>query len=297
MVWPSPCPGTGSNPDVATPNAVDTTPSIPLAPRFASTRGGTRCVGGKPFEITDRHGGGHDDGRPVRRGKSVDGARNLWFAQIGPEHAGDGRLGLVLPCAPGVEPLRLAGRRLPPAPSSAKDPPRTGGIPSPTAGDPPTVATGRPRPLGHRPEQHPTRTHRAPGRARGSRASRWCPAVAVSRGGSHRPPRWSRPPCSPTAGRPCTGHPSRSASASTRAGSAGRGAWPPTMTTPRPRSGSTPSLPGASFGTTTLGPARGGSVVGDPVSGSRKSRLRCTGPGPEGPRSDSARPGPPGASR
>ena len=93
----------------------------------------------------------------------------------------------------------------------------------------------------------------------------------------------------PERGSANTGHRSRSASASTRSRSGGLGVSPPTMMIPRPCNGSASSRGGSRSSTMTAGPGRSGRDPGDPVRGSRNSRLRCTGPGPRGPWIDSAK--------
>ena len=50
----------------ATPNAVETVPSIPLAPRLESTRGGRVAGGEEGLDVAHRHRGG-DDERRLRR--------------------------------------------------------------------------------------------------------------------------------------------------------------------------------------------------------------------------------------
>ena len=87
-----------------------------------------------------------------------------------------------------------------------------------------------------------------------------------------------------------TGQRRPSASARTRSGCGGSGVSPPTTMIPRPPSGSPVSMAAAAApGTTILGPGRPGRTPAVPVSGSRKARLRWTGPGPFGPSVDSVK--------
>ena len=54
---------TGPAPAAAAPNAQDTVPSIPLAPRLESTRGRQLVGGEELLDVADRHRRGHEQGR------------------------------------------------------------------------------------------------------------------------------------------------------------------------------------------------------------------------------------------
>ena len=114
----------GAVPEAATPSAVETTPSIPLAPRLASTTGGAGSGRGVPLEVADGHGGRDDHRGADHGGMAVHGPGHLRLVQLGAEHLGR------WPAAPrssmerqAGEPVRVGGsRRLPRSPPPATRP-------------------------------------------------------------------------------------------------------------------------------------------------------------------------------
>ncbi len=244
-----------------------------------------RVGGGEPLEIPDRHGGRHHEGCTGRRGVSVDGTGHEWLAEIGPEHA----------------------RRWPPAPSPRAARQESshcgshGEAPVATASssqgsgcglvelgrhplaDRPTAATGRRRRSAHRPaaasETYVTERPGEPGGPEqhdgsGSGGLRADDGVGSGDGPLHPAPRQrvrQDGPAEPIGQRAHTSGVRRS-----RRMAAGDDD-PAAPERFQLRAGG----PVRSVGDRAPSdPGGGGSVVGDPVSGSRNSRLRCTGPGP-----------------
>ena len=286
----------------ATPTAVDTTPSMPLAPRLASTREAGHA--GAANHSTSRTGIDDDTTSAAPSGSGRDdlaGDRRLGRLGVAGQHRGD-RLGRrPRPRAPTRRATRRPGRPRPPrSPRRSSRAPASGGTPRPVRRprsrrgcDPGRSARRRPRWRAARRRDRPATgpsTFEAgsdPSRSTTSGASR-----RATDGTRRRASKWltrstARAVRHPLRGSASTGQPSRSARSWTSSGSVDAAAGDdhaasaldhrrsgcrrsprPARRTPRPararrRRGSRPA----------------GRRPGSPTSGSRNGRLRCTGPG------------------
>ena len=187
--------------EAAMPSAVDTTPSIPFAPRFACTREAWGAKGrttrdlGWAWRPTPRawhrcrpHGGRRPGQSQARSDRTR--ARRRWpIAPALPTSA-------TTEATPRHTATRPAGQR----PTTCWR--RRHGTPSPLVGDPPTASRGRPPRCGPHCGRLPRRTRPGPSRATAPPAPRWSAGVRGGYERWRRPQRWSLAPCCPTVDRP-----------------------------------------------------------------------------------------------
>ena len=99
---------TGPRAAAATPKAVEIVPSMPLAPRLASTRGAVLAGREERLDVAHRHRGGHDE-RRRRRQAPAELGRDAGLAEAGRrEHARDAGGGRPVAALPALEPVALA---------------------------------------------------------------------------------------------------------------------------------------------------------------------------------------------
>ena len=262
---------------------------MPLAPRLA-TMAEPVAGRGVPLDVAHGHGRRADERRPVGQGRHQrPGHAGLGRAVAG-QHLADGLLRQLLrpppPGRPGrPRPGREAARQL--AHTAGSGRPRRGGPRCPR--DRPTPPRRSPGPVRRR---RPPATGPAPSRPAGARAGARPSACAPRRSRRGGAGRRTRPPSTgagsrqPDRGSASTGQPAAAASACTASGSPA-----PAPATITPRCWSRPAASASSWSRSSAGrpltawyhgrPSGrpGGRSPASPTSGSRKGRLRWTGPG------------------
>ena len=151
-----------------------------------------------------------------------------------------------------------------------------------------TATTGRRRRRARHPPPRSTRTRSRPWKATGRPAGPRCRAAGAACARWHRPRRWSRAGGTPIGGRPGPATRDAAPSRSSRPGSlvaSGAGDEQARAHREGRRHRGRRALDGTG---PADGPDRAGKGPAGPISGSRKARFRCTGPGPDGPSRASA---------
>ena len=278
---------TGPSPAAAAPNAVETVPSIPFAPRFASTRGAVVARGDELLDVADRHRGGDEQRR------------------VGRQPLGE----LARP--PAARTAHCRARRVIAAAARASAPRHDASQPSSTAASAAgrRAASGRGRrSAARRPRRGPARRRRGRSRSaprRGPPATRAAASRSADRrrgartgaGGRTRSPRRaaagrsarSRPA---RGGRRTAGRPAAGSRRGQRTRPAARASFAVALVAPgddhhaseRVRAARRQTCAGA-VRTSTYGPlvvtaaSRPRAAARSSTSGSRSGKFRCTGPG------------------
>ena len=269
-------------PEAATPRAVETTPSMPLAPRFAITAGGVGKHRAEPFEIAHRHGGRHHKVAPPRR---RDGPRcgPRGFTQLSGQlrrwRLGPPTRRTATSTATPDRPVTSRSTRAASAASIQRSPPTWWNSLTTTVGsvhchhgstaDDPRTLRRHFRDVLAEYLGEPRGAEQDDGVGKRGWVRTMASAAAIVPG-----------TLQPDRGSARIGHPSRRPRRSSWAGSLVASA--PAMISPA-RPGARRATAARRGGTGERGPAAGGNGPASPTSGSRKARFRWTGPGPRGP--------------